>query len=235
MVVAQLRRAEHEEARRVPVEAVHAGHPARRVVHDAPVRPAQPRVHRDQRHVEAEVAHPARAERQAADHRVQTVRADDQVEPAGRAGRERHVHAAGVLGKRGDRVAENVFRVVARRLVQRRQQVGALHLEVVGPCSANVPRSHRRHPPARAVDVLDALGVRARRPERRQHAHPLRHLESRAPDVDRGAARPDPRRLLHHRHLVAGPGQPVGRHRTRDTRPGNEYTHDSSPFLTVGQ
>ena len=58
------------------------------------------------------------------------VGADDEIKGTAFAPLERHVHAAGVVGDRGDRVAEDVLGSIHSGFVQDAGQVAAEHLDV---------------------------------------------------------------------------------------------------------
>ena len=117
---------------------------------------------------------------------VRAVRADHEVEPAHRPAREPHLDPVPVLGQPGDPVAEKVFDVPARRLVQDAGEVTAHDLDLRDDALATEEiRRHRRGLPALRVYEGDAALVDRVPPYPGHDAHPLDHLAGDPAQVDR--------------------------------------------------
>ena len=155
---------------------------------------------------------------------MQSVGADDQVEPPSRAMLERDVT---VVGDGRDLIAEHVLDFVSGRVVVDLAEIVAHDLDV--------PVGHR----ADQLEVVDTRrlgcpwpvhiedrGARGMFLDARQHTHPFRYLHRGTEQVDGVAAGlAQHGRAFDHRDVIAMSGQPVGQHRSRDARPGNQDLH----------
>jgi hypothetical protein len=163
-----------------------------------------------------------RPERQRAHPRVLTVGAHDEVEGTGLAALERHVHAVGVVGDRGDRVTEDVFGVVPGRLVEDAREVAAKHLDVA-------PGLLGRHPDesaAPSVHLPPVSGTGTQAFDRLEQSHPTQHVQvDGTAEVDGVATVADRRRAFDDRRGEAVPPKPV-----RQGRAGDASARDEDGF-----
>lgn len=165
---------------------------SRLVVHQHGVCAVHRLVQEHGRHVHAKMRDVVRLrpEGQAADPGVESVGADNQVEPA---------RCGTVKGDVDDHVVEAELRVVVRRVDQRRTEVrsGNLHLPVLAPAG--------RHPgdrPAGLVDEDELAHPRGEVAEPRHEAQVFHDVERGPTHVDRVATGPDPLVALHHGRAV---------------------------------
>src|SRR6516225_3370867 len=170
-------------------------------------------------------------ESQAAHGGVQSVRADDEVEPARCTVRERDVDTVRILRHAGDVVAEDILGGARTPVVQDPGQVAALDLDV----AAEQYRRERGQPAAARVDhrLVAHAGLAAA--DVVKHAHPLQQGKLVAAEVHRGGpAGAQPGRPLYHGDRVPGCAQPVRERWAGDAAAGDEYRpgHGSSrcPF-----
>lgn len=171
-----------------------------------------------------------RAERQTAGVGVEPVRADHQVEAARRAVFEGHGHAVGVLGERGDGVAEDVLGVLPGGVVQDPGQVAPEDLDVPG----EHVRGQLGLPLARVVDVGHRAHARPDALEVGQDAHAAQDRQvGLAAEVDGVAAVAEREGALHDGGLKAVPMEPVGERGAGDGGAGDQYlaVRHASDFL----
>ena len=156
---------------------------------------------------------------------MQAVGADHEVELAVVAAAERDAHPVAVVVDRRDRVAEDGLDASFQRTVDGCGEVGAGdgHVPVVGTDERR--GRERGDPPAVATDGAHLPEVVAVAPELGDDAHPLRHVEARAPEVHGVAAAAGRRGLLDQRRPLSEAVQPVGQRGARDARPVDQYSH----------
>lgn len=184
-----------------------------------------------------------RAEDQPARVRVQSVRADHQVEGAAHAAVEDDVHGVPVVVERRDRVVEEELDPVPQRGVEHVGQITAPDLEIDPRRSPGqllgLQRTDRL---PRGVHEGDPLTVDVRLAQRRKQAHAGHGLASRTAYVDGVAAPADGGGLLDDGDLEAVPVEPVRERGARDTCSGDQnaasgtgrVVHGFSPFHRGG-
>jgi hypothetical protein len=176
-------------------------------------------VGREDRHVAAEMLRELRlrAEGEGAHAGVRPIGPDHQIEPARRPAREVGADPRIVLLEGGDAVAEAIFGLAPRRLIEDPRQIAAQDLHL----AAQEFGGHARPAAVRCIDVPDRAHMGLRPLNLIQQSHPRQVPHRLAPEIDGVAPLTHPGGALHHGWIEAVTPQPEGQ-----CRPGDPGTGD---------